>query len=152
MKIYVPGDSAAKAVGADEVAAAVAREAAARGLNVEVIRNGTRGMIWLEPLLEVERAEGRSGFGPVTAADVPALFDAGFGAFDFFGPKPGIRCHQRGLSASAFCRLLSMAGTRSLTTGGSAFGSALGSGFSDLGLPLKRPLMARPVLRVKPPT
>ncbi|MBY6088818.1 formate dehydrogenase beta subunit [Maritimibacter alkaliphilus] len=80
MKIYVPGDSAAKAVGADEVAAAVAREAAARGLNVEVIRNGTRGMIWLEPLLEVERAEGRSGFGPVTAADVPALFDAGFGA------------------------------------------------------------------------
>ncbi|MHC9236512.1 formate dehydrogenase beta subunit [Pseudooceanicola sp. 502str34] len=80
MKIYVPGDSAAKAVGADEVAAAVAREAAARGLDVEVIRNGTRGMIWLEPLLEVERAEGRTGFGPVTAADVPALFDAGFGA------------------------------------------------------------------------
>ncbi|HEX9857335.1 MAG TPA: NADH-ubiquinone oxidoreductase-F iron-sulfur binding region domain-containing protein, partial [Paracoccaceae bacterium] len=53
-------------------------EASHRGLNVTVIRNGTRGMVWLEPLLEVETPTGRMAFGPVCAKDVPALFDAGF--------------------------------------------------------------------------
>jgi len=80
MRIYVPRDAAAKAVGADAVAAAVSAEAAARGLPVELVRNGSRGMVWLEPLLEVETPEGRIAFGPVTAADVAALFDTGFGA------------------------------------------------------------------------
>ncbi|AMY68082.1 formate dehydrogenase beta subunit [Frigidibacter mobilis] len=80
MRIFVPRDAAAKAVGAEAVAAAVRAEAAARGLPVELVRNGSRGMVWLEPLLEVETSEGRIAFGPVTAADVPALFDAGFGA------------------------------------------------------------------------
>jgi len=75
MKIYVPLDSAAKALGADEVAAAIQNEAAARGLDVEIIRNGTRGMIWLEPLVEIETEAGRVGYGAVDVADVPALLD-----------------------------------------------------------------------------
>ncbi|WP_323778307.1 NADH-quinone oxidoreductase subunit NuoF [Leisingera sp.] len=75
MKIYVPMDSAAKALGADDVAAAIIAEAASRGLEIELIRNGTRGMIWLEPLVEIDRGAGREGYGPVTPADVPALLD-----------------------------------------------------------------------------
>nr|WP_325247929.1 NADH-quinone oxidoreductase subunit NuoF [Amylibacter sp.] len=75
MKIYVPLDSAAKAVGADELAIAILAEATTRGLEVELIRNGSRGMIWLEPLVEVDRGAGRKAFGQVTIADVPALFD-----------------------------------------------------------------------------
>jgi len=75
MKIYVPLDSAAKALGADEVAAAIRNEAATRGFDVEIIRNGTRGMIWLEPLVEIETEAGRVGYGAVDVADVPALLD-----------------------------------------------------------------------------
>ena len=75
MKIYVPLDSAAKALGADEVAAAIQNEAATRSLDVEIIRNGTRGMIWLEPLVEIESEAGRVGYGAVDVADVPALLD-----------------------------------------------------------------------------
>jgi len=79
MRIYLPADAAAKALGAEAVAAAVLREAAARGVAVDLIRTGTRGMIWLEPLLEVETDAGRTGFGPLTVAEIPALFDAAFG-------------------------------------------------------------------------
>ncbi|MBM3605589.1 MAG: NADH-quinone oxidoreductase subunit NuoF [Alphaproteobacteria bacterium] len=83
MKIWVPMDSAAKALGADDVARAIAREAAVRGLDVQIIRNGTRGMIWLEPLVEVDAGEGRIGYGAVTPADVPALLD---GRLNSLGP------------------------------------------------------------------
>ena len=75
MKIFVPLDSAAKALGADEVAEAVAREAQARGLDVQLVRNGTRGMVWLEPLVEVETPEGRIGYGNVTPDQVGDLLD-----------------------------------------------------------------------------
>jgi formate dehydrogenase iron-sulfur subunit len=78
MKIYVPRDSAALALGADAVAAAIADEAARRGLDVTLVRNGSRGMVWLEPLVEVETSLGRYAFGPVCAKDVPALFEAGW--------------------------------------------------------------------------
>ncbi|MFC3086870.1 formate dehydrogenase beta subunit [Tabrizicola soli] len=74
MKIYVPLDSAAVALGADKVAAAITDEAARRGVTVEVVRNGSRGMVWLEPLVEVVSAEGRLGFGPMAVADVAGLF------------------------------------------------------------------------------
>ncbi len=77
-RIFVPCDSAALAVGADEVAVAIAAEAAQRGLDVQVVRNGTRGLLWLEPLVEVETAQGRIGFGPVDTGDVAGLFDANF--------------------------------------------------------------------------
>jgi formate dehydrogenase iron-sulfur subunit len=69
MKVYVPLDSAAVALGADEVAEAIL----ARG-DVTLVRNGSRGMVWLEPLVEVETPTGRMAFGPMTVADVPALF------------------------------------------------------------------------------
>jgi formate dehydrogenase iron-sulfur subunit len=74
MKIYVPRDAAARGLGSDEVAAAIQSEAAKRGVTVELIRNGSRGMVWLEPLVEVATDAGRLAFGPMTVADVPALF------------------------------------------------------------------------------
>jgi formate dehydrogenase iron-sulfur subunit len=74
MKIYVPRDAAARGLGADETAAAIVVEAAKRGITVELVRNGSRGMVWLEPLVEVATDAGRLAFGPMTPADVPALF------------------------------------------------------------------------------
>lgn len=74
MKVFVPLDSVAVALGADALVSAIQAEAARRGVTVEVVRNGSRGMVWLEPLVEVVSAEGRLGFGPMTVADVPALF------------------------------------------------------------------------------
>ncbi|NJM82140.1 MAG: formate dehydrogenase [Tabrizicola sp.] len=74
MKIYIPLDSAAVALGADALAAAVAAEARRLDREVEIIRNGSRGMVWLEPLVEVVTPQGRIGFGPMTPADVPGLF------------------------------------------------------------------------------
>ncbi|MCB1361263.1 MAG: formate dehydrogenase, partial [Rhodobacteraceae bacterium] len=75
MKLYVPLDSAAVALGADDVAAAIRAEADRRGLDLTLVRNGSRGMVWLEPLVELETDAGRMAFGPMTPADVPALFD-----------------------------------------------------------------------------
>ncbi len=80
LKLYIPRDAAAKALGADEVVAAVRAEAARRGVDVTIVRNGSRGMVWLEPLVEVERADGRHAFGPVAASDVASLFDANWGS------------------------------------------------------------------------
>ncbi|WOB07116.1 formate dehydrogenase beta subunit [Piscinibacter gummiphilus] len=76
--VYVPRDSAALAVGADRVARRIADEAARRGLDVHIVRNGSRGLFWLEPLVEVRTERGRIAYGPVTPDDVPSLFDAGF--------------------------------------------------------------------------
>ncbi|WP_374431118.1 formate dehydrogenase beta subunit [Ideonella dechloratans] len=76
--IYVPRDSAALAAGADEVAAAITAEAARRGLAVNLVRNGSRGLFWLEPLVEVQTPGGRMAYGPVAPQDVPGLFEAGF--------------------------------------------------------------------------
>jgi formate dehydrogenase iron-sulfur subunit len=76
-RIFVPCDSAAVAAGADEVAAAFEREFTRRGLDVTLVRNGSRGLFWLEPLVEVETPAGRVAYGPVDAADVHALLDAG---------------------------------------------------------------------------
>ncbi|MGO4307383.1 formate dehydrogenase beta subunit [Cupriavidus sp. RAF12] len=76
--IFVPRDSTALALGADDVAHAIAQEAAKRGADVRIVRNGSRGMFWLEPLVEVQTDAGRVAYGPVTAEDVGALFDAGF--------------------------------------------------------------------------
>jgi len=78
MKIYVPQDMAAVAVGANRVAAAIAAEAQSRNIPVTIVRNGSRGMFWLEPLVEVATASGRIGYGNVSAADVPSLFESRF--------------------------------------------------------------------------
>ena len=77
VRVYVPRDAAALAVGADAVAGALQRECAARGLQVQIVRNGSRGLLWLETLVEVETPEGRMAYGPVTADAVPGLIDAG---------------------------------------------------------------------------
>lgn len=77
MKVYVPCDSAALSVGADLVAEKIAEVASSRGLDVAVVRNGSRGMLWLEPLVEVETPAGRFGYANVSAQDVTTLIDAG---------------------------------------------------------------------------
>ncbi|MCW0180873.1 formate dehydrogenase beta subunit [Zavarzinia sp.] len=74
---YVPQDAAALSVGADEVVEAIRLEAGRRGIAARVIRNGSRGLFWLEPLVEVATPAGRIAYGPVAPEDVPALFDAG---------------------------------------------------------------------------
>jgi formate dehydrogenase iron-sulfur subunit len=76
--VYVPRDAAALSLGAERVASAIAREAKSRGIDVTLKRNGTRGMCWLEPLVEVVVGSERCGHGPVTERDVPALFAADF--------------------------------------------------------------------------
>jgi formate dehydrogenase iron-sulfur subunit len=72
--VYVPRDSAACSVGADEVAAELLE---LLGDRVRLVRNGSRGMLWLEPLVEVETAEGRMAYGPVQPSDVVSLLDCG---------------------------------------------------------------------------
>ncbi|MDN5863867.1 MAG: SLBB domain-containing protein [Gammaproteobacteria bacterium] len=69
-RVFVPGDSSANAIGAAETAAALAQAGA------KVVRTGSRGLYWLEPLVEIERDGRRIGYGPVAAEDVPALLAA----------------------------------------------------------------------------
>jgi formate dehydrogenase iron-sulfur subunit len=78
LTVYVPRDSAALAVGAERVARRIAEEAAARGIELKLVRNGSRGLFWLEPLVEVATPAGRVAYGPVAPDDVAGLFDAGF--------------------------------------------------------------------------
>jgi formate dehydrogenase iron-sulfur subunit len=75
--IFIPRDAAALAVGAEKVARAIAGEIEARGLDARIVRNGSRGMVWLEPLVEVSTDHGRVAYGAVTPGDVTGLFDAG---------------------------------------------------------------------------
>jgi len=75
--VYVPRDSAARSVGADDVAAALQRAAARGDFAIDVVRNGSRGMLWLEPMIEVVTPQGRVGYGPVAPEDVDGLLAAG---------------------------------------------------------------------------
>ena len=77
IRIFVPGDSAAVAVGADEVAGAIAIEAAKAGQAIRIVRNGSRGAFELEPLVEVETDHGRIAYGPIAPDEVPGLVAAG---------------------------------------------------------------------------
>jgi formate dehydrogenase iron-sulfur subunit len=79
VRIYVPIDAAALSVGAEAVAVAVLAEAERRGEAIQLVRNGSRGLLWLEPMIEVETPAGRVAYGPVSAADVASLFEAGLG-------------------------------------------------------------------------
>jgi formate dehydrogenase iron-sulfur subunit len=76
--VFVPRDSAALSLGAEGVARLIASEGARRKVELNVVRNGSRGMFWLEPLVEVATARGRFAYGPVSPSDVPSLFDCGF--------------------------------------------------------------------------
>jgi formate dehydrogenase iron-sulfur subunit len=77
-RVYVPRDATALSLGAQSVAQAIAAEAAQRGEAVEIVRNGSRGLFWLEPLVEVLVDGVRHAYGPIQAADVKGLLDAGF--------------------------------------------------------------------------
>jgi formate dehydrogenase iron-sulfur subunit len=78
MTVYVPADAGALSVGAGEVAAAIAAEAARRGIELRIVRNGSRGAYWLEPLVEAVTPAGRYAYGPVSVAEAPSLFAADF--------------------------------------------------------------------------
>jgi formate dehydrogenase iron-sulfur subunit len=77
-RIYVPGDSGALALGAEKVAKAIAAELKERGIEAKIVRNGSRGAYFLEPMVEVATASGRVAYGPVKPSDVKSLFDGGF--------------------------------------------------------------------------
>ncbi len=72
-KIFVPRDFSSISLGANEVADAIKEEAERRGISLELVRNGSRGIYWLEPLVEVQTQEGRVGFRNVSLHDVPSL-------------------------------------------------------------------------------
>jgi formate dehydrogenase iron-sulfur subunit len=76
LRLYIPCDAGALAVGADEVAAALKIAAMARGAAVDIVRTGSRGLYWLEPLVEAETPEGRIGYGPVEPDEADALLVA----------------------------------------------------------------------------
>src|SRR5882672_1631734 len=76
MRIFVSRDAGAVAVGADEVALGLEQAAAKRGIAIEIVRTGSRGLYWLEPMIEVATLKGRIAFGPVTATDAPSVLDA----------------------------------------------------------------------------
>jgi formate dehydrogenase iron-sulfur subunit len=78
IRVFVPGDSSATAVGADRVARALERQARERGQDIQIVRNGSRGLYWLEPMVEVATPDGRIAYGPVAPADLPGLFEANF--------------------------------------------------------------------------
>jgi len=78
VRIFVPRDSTALSLGADRTAKAIQVEADKRGVEIELVRNGSRGLFWLEPFVEVETSKGRVAYAPVKPADVAGLFDAGF--------------------------------------------------------------------------
>ena len=94
VRIWVPRDATACALGADAVAEAICEGAAGRGIEITLIRNGSRGAFFLEPLVEVEIDGERHAFGPVSPAEVPGLFESGFpGPSDHrvaLGPVNGI--------------------------------------------------------------
>jgi formate dehydrogenase iron-sulfur subunit len=76
LRIFIPRDAGALAVGADEVADAIASAARDRGLEIEIIRTGSRGLYWLEPMVEAQLPAGRIAYGPVTPSDASGLLDA----------------------------------------------------------------------------
>jgi len=78
LKVYVPRDTTANARGANKIASLIERLALNHGVDIKLVRNSSRGLYWLEPLVEVDTAEGRVGFGPVSEDDVTSLFEQKF--------------------------------------------------------------------------
>jgi formate dehydrogenase iron-sulfur subunit len=76
LRIFVSRDAGAVAVGADDVALALEQAAGKRGVDMEIVRTGSRGLYWLEPMIEVATPKGRVAFGPVTAADAASVLEA----------------------------------------------------------------------------
>ncbi|MBR1121994.1 NADH-quinone oxidoreductase subunit NuoF [Bradyrhizobium lablabi] len=76
LRVFIPLDAGSVAVGADDVALALAQAAKAGNIAIDIVRTGSRGLYWLEPMVEVATSAGRIAFGPATPADVPSLLDA----------------------------------------------------------------------------
>ena len=76
MRLFIPGDAAAVALDADAVAEAIEASAVRRKIDIEIVRNGSRGLHWLEPLVEVSTDRGRVAYGPVAVSDVEGVLDA----------------------------------------------------------------------------
>jgi formate dehydrogenase iron-sulfur subunit len=74
VKVYIPRDTTAKSLGADKVAIALQHQVA----DVNIVRNGSRGMFWLEPMIEVETPQGRVAYGPVQTQDIESLLASHF--------------------------------------------------------------------------
>ena len=75
-QVFIPKDTTAVALGADGLALKMAQNIESRSLDVEVQRNGSRGMFWLEPMVEVKTESSRIAFGPVNASDIESVLDA----------------------------------------------------------------------------
>ncbi|HWF95345.1 MAG TPA: NADH-quinone oxidoreductase subunit NuoF [Xanthobacteraceae bacterium] len=78
VRVYVPRDAGALAVGAQEVVSALLHASRLRDIAIEIVRTGSRGLYWLEPMVEVATHAGRVAYGPVTPDEVESLLDAGF--------------------------------------------------------------------------
>ncbi len=78
VRVYIPRDSGALSMGAEAIADAIGAEARRRRLDVAIVRNGSRGLYWLEPMIEVATPSGRVAYGPIGSGEVVSLFDAGF--------------------------------------------------------------------------
>ncbi|TAL39565.1 MAG: formate dehydrogenase beta subunit [Alphaproteobacteria bacterium] len=93
MKVYVPHDASSLSLGADEVAEAFSRQD-----GVDVVRNGSRGLYWLEPMVEIETPQGRHAYGPVAAADAAAIIKQSVSHPLFLGPVeeiPALKIQNR---------------------------------------------------------
>ncbi len=77
-RVFIPRDAGALALGADAIERAIIAAERKRGLEIDIIRTGSRGLFWLEPMIEVATPEGRIAYGPVRENDVEVLFEAGF--------------------------------------------------------------------------
>ncbi|OUS38401.1 formate dehydrogenase ['Osedax' symbiont bacterium Rs2_46_30_T18] len=85
--IYLPRDTTTLSLDGEQVATNLAIAAARTGTDIKLVRNGSRGMFWLEPLLEVQTDHGRIAFGPVQPEDIDSLFDADFANANFDTPS-----------------------------------------------------------------
>jgi formate dehydrogenase iron-sulfur subunit len=77
-RVFISRDAASLSLGAARMVRMVSAEAASRSLPLQVIPTGSRGLFWLEPLVEVETSEGRIAYGPIKPSDVSSLFEANF--------------------------------------------------------------------------
>ncbi len=76
--VFVPRETSAISLGADEVAERIQAIATDNQAGITLVRNGSWGMCWLEPLVEVTVDGERIAYGPVSVGDVDDLFKAGF--------------------------------------------------------------------------
>jgi formate dehydrogenase iron-sulfur subunit len=71
--VYVPNETTAVSLGANEVAMKISALD-----DTNVLRNGSWGACWLEPLVEVVVGDQRIAYGPVMPDDVDGLVEANF--------------------------------------------------------------------------